>query len=113
MRSATVNEDHRRLVSVAPDAQVYAAIVDVDADVLRLVIQCCGEPGWRERHLARTGKQFSTSGGLKCRVLVQLPLDAADGGSPEWEMWRSRMRLGEPHGDGYAPFFVLLGDSVS
>ncbi|WP_231998343.1 hypothetical protein [Mycobacterium sp. 1245499.0] len=61
VRSTTVDEDHRRLIGITPDAQMYAATVDVHVDVVRPVIQCCGEPGWRDRHLARTGKQFSTS----------------------------------------------------
>ena len=58
MRSAAVDEYHRRLVSVAPDTQVYAATVDVDLAVLWLLVECRVEPGWCDRRLARTGKQF-------------------------------------------------------
>src|SRR5690349_8058821 len=112
MRSATMDEHHRRLVSRAPDAQMYAATVDVDVTMIRFLIERCGEPGWCNRHLARAGKQLSDLRGFKLFVLIQLPLAAADSGMPVREMWNSRIRFGQAHHNGDRSLFVPPGDGV-
>jgi hypothetical protein len=58
MCAAAVDEHHRRMVSSAPDTEVYAATVDIDVAVLWLLVERGAEPRRGDRYLTRTGEQF-------------------------------------------------------